>query len=107
MSKKKKWVIIISLVFVLVFASFIYYRINENLKAAQKQTKPLISVETILPERGDIADELTFSGDILAIQQTNIELDNALSGLYPYMNLRERRIIKQSKIDNAYERLRP
>ena len=72
MSKKKKWVIIISLVFVLVFASFIYYRINENLKAAQKQTKPLISVETILPERGDIADELTFSGDILAIQQTNI-----------------------------------
>lgn len=72
MSKKKKWVIIISLVVVLVFASFVYYRINENLKAAQKQGKPLISVETTVPERGDISSVLSFTGDILAIQQTNI-----------------------------------
>jgi RND family efflux transporter MFP subunit len=72
MSKKKKWAIIISLVLVLVFAFFVYYRISENLKAAQKQNKPPQTVEIIQPERGDIASELAFSGDILAVQQTNI-----------------------------------
>jgi RND family efflux transporter MFP subunit len=72
MSKKKKWVIVISFVLVLVLAFFVYYRINENLKAAQKQNKPPQTVETTLPERGDIASELSFSGDVLAVQQTNI-----------------------------------
>ncbi|MFA5404785.1 MAG: efflux RND transporter periplasmic adaptor subunit [Ignavibacteria bacterium] len=72
MSKKKKWVIIISSVFILIFAGFIYYRISENIKASQKQNRPPQTVEISQPERGDIASELSFSGDILAVQQTNI-----------------------------------
>jgi RND family efflux transporter MFP subunit len=72
MSKKKKWAIILSLVIVLVFAAFIYFRISENLKASQKQNKPPQSVEIIQPEKGDITSELSFSGDILAVQQANI-----------------------------------
>lgn len=72
MSKKKKWVIISSVILFLIFAAFVYYRINENIKASQKQNKPAQTVEVILPEKGDITSELSFSGDILAIQQTNI-----------------------------------
>lgn len=72
MSKKKKWVIIISIVLVLIFIAFVYYRINENIKASQKQNKPPQTVELILPEREDITSQLSFSGDILAVQQTNI-----------------------------------
>lgn len=72
MSKKKKWVIIISIIVVLIFAFFIYYRINANLNAAQKQGRPPQTVDITYPERGDIADQLSFSGDILAVQQTNI-----------------------------------
>lgn len=72
MSKKKKWVIIFSLVLFLIFSAFVYYRVSENLKASQKQNRPPQTVELILPEREDITSELSFSGDILAVQQTNI-----------------------------------
>jgi RND family efflux transporter MFP subunit len=72
MSKKKKWVLVISFALILIFAGFIYYRISENIKAAQKQGRPPQTVEISQVERGDIASELSFSGDILAVQQTNI-----------------------------------
>lgn len=72
MSKKKKWALIISAVLVLIFAAFIYYRISENIKTSQKKNRPPQTVEISQPERGDITSELSFSGDILAVQQTNI-----------------------------------
>lgn len=72
MSKKKKWIIIISFVFIFIFAFFVYYRISENIKASQKQTRAPQTVELIQSEREDITSELSFSGDILAVQQTNI-----------------------------------
>ncbi|MCX6164035.1 MAG: efflux RND transporter periplasmic adaptor subunit [Ignavibacteriae bacterium] len=72
MSKKKKWVIIISFVLILILAAFVYYRVSENIKTSQKQNRPSQTVEIIKPERGDITSELSFSGDILAVQQTNI-----------------------------------
>jgi RND family efflux transporter MFP subunit len=72
MSKKKKWSITIFIFSVLVLAAFVYYRVSENIKASQKQNKPSQSVEIIKPELGNIVSELSFTGDILPVQQTNI-----------------------------------
>jgi len=72
MSKKKKWSVIFLVIVVLTLAGFTYYRISENIKASQKQNRPPQTVETAQVERGNIASELSFTGDILPIQQTNI-----------------------------------
>jgi len=72
MSKKKKWAIIISIIFVLVLSAFVYYRVSENIKASQKQNKPPQSVEITKPEQGDITSGLSFTGDIIPVQQTSI-----------------------------------
>lgn len=72
MSRKKKWSTIVLIAMVLILAGFGYYRISENLKASQRQGRPPQTVETAQVERGDITSELSFTGDILPIQQTNI-----------------------------------
>lgn len=72
MSKKKKWSIVILIVMILILAGFTYYRINENIKASQRQGRPPQTIELTKVERGDIANELSFTGDIQPIQQTNI-----------------------------------
>jgi RND family efflux transporter MFP subunit len=73
MSKKKKIYLAIFIIVVLITAtSLIYYRINENIKSSKRPQKPPQAVQVITPERGDISEKLLFSGDILAVQQTNI-----------------------------------
>jgi len=72
MSKKKKWSVIFLIILFLILAGFTYYRISENIKSSQKQGRPPQTVETARVERGSITYELSFTGDILPIQQTNI-----------------------------------
>lgn len=73
MSKKKKiYVIIVIGVILLAVAALVYYRISENIKSSKRPAPPPQSVQVITPERGDISSKLSFSGDILAVQQTNI-----------------------------------
>jgi RND family efflux transporter MFP subunit len=72
MSKKKKWSVIFLIIIFLILAGFTYYRINENIKSSQKQGRPPQTVETAKVERSDITNELSFTGDVLPIQQANI-----------------------------------
>jgi RND family efflux transporter MFP subunit len=72
MSKKKIYIIVFIVVVLIVAASLIYYRVNENIKSSQRPAPAPLSVEVSMPLRGDISSTLSFSGDILAIQQTNI-----------------------------------
>ncbi len=73
MSKNKKIYLIVFIAVVLIATtSLIYYRINENIKSSTKPQKPPQAVQIITPSRGDISGKLLFSGDILAVQQTNI-----------------------------------
>lgn len=73
MSKKKKVTIYIIVIFILLSAgAFAYYRINENIKASQKQAPPPQSIKVMTAERKDISSKLQFSGDILAAQYANI-----------------------------------
>jgi len=50
----------------------VYLRIRANVLASEKKTPAAPSVETTSPARGDISSNISFSGDILAIEQTNI-----------------------------------
>jgi RND family efflux transporter MFP subunit len=69
---KKKIFIITSAVVILILAAFVFYRVNANLKASQKQRTIVQIVKVTAPERGDIDNKLLLSGDISAIQQANI-----------------------------------
>jgi len=73
MSKNKKIYLIVFFAAVLIaVASLVYYRISENIKSSRKPQKSPQAVQIITPVRGEISEKLIFSGDILAVQQTNI-----------------------------------
>ena len=72
MKKKKRLIIVIGVIVFLIAAALIFLRIRQNILAAQKQTQQVPSVQVSLPLKGDIVSKLSFSGDIIAIQQTNI-----------------------------------
>jgi len=68
----KKTIIIASIVVLALLLSLLAYRINENLKASQKQRAQVQSIKISQVERTDIFDKLLLSGDISANQQANI-----------------------------------
>lgn len=72
MNKKK--IILLSVLVLILFAVifFVYNRIREKMSAADKKSIAAISVEVTNPVRGKISSSISFSGDILAIEQTNI-----------------------------------
>ena len=72
MSSKKKVLISVSVIVFLIFAVFIYIRIRANIVASEKKNTVAQSVEITNPSRGDISSIISFSGDILPIEQTSI-----------------------------------
>lgn len=72
MSSKKKVLISLSVIILIAFSIFVYLRIRANVLASEKKTPAAPSVVTTSPTRGDISSIIYFSGDILAIEQTNI-----------------------------------
>jgi membrane fusion protein, multidrug efflux system len=72
MSSKKKVLIYISIIILVVFSIIVYLRIRSNILASEKKNPVAPSVEVTNPKRGDISSNINFSGDILAIEQTNI-----------------------------------
>jgi len=72
MNKRKRYFIIFGIIFIVAAAALVYYRINENIKSSKRPAPPPQAVQVTTPERGDISSKLSFSGDILAVQQTNI-----------------------------------
>jgi RND family efflux transporter MFP subunit len=68
---RKKIVITASIVFV-ILAVFIFLRIKENLSASSKNPVQIQTITLGNPARGKIMRKLSFTGDILAIQQANI-----------------------------------
>ncbi len=72
MSRKKKVLISVSIIILIAFSIFVYLRIRANMLASEKKSPVAPSVEITNPERGDISSVISFSGDILAIEQANI-----------------------------------
>jgi membrane fusion protein (multidrug efflux system) len=72
MSKKKKVIISVSIFVLILFSLLIYLRIRANILASEKKSVVAPSVEITNPVRGDISSIISFSGDVLAIEQTNI-----------------------------------
>jgi len=72
MNRKKKVLISVTVVILLALSVLIYLRIRANILASEKKGSASLSVEITNPVRGDISSNIDFSGDILAIEQTNI-----------------------------------
>lgn len=72
MKKKKIILISVSIIVLLVFSVFVYIRIREKVTTSDKKNTTALSVEIINPTRGKISSSISFTGDILAIEQTNI-----------------------------------
>lgn len=68
----KKTIIIASIIVLALLLSLLAYRINENLKASQKQRAQIQSIKISQTERKEIFNKLLLSGDISANQQANI-----------------------------------
>ena len=72
MSRKKKIILSISVIFLIVISVFVYLRFKAIISASDKRGMPTPYVEVTVPVRGDISNIISFSGDILALEQTNI-----------------------------------
>ena len=72
MSRKKKIILSVSVIILIALSIFVYLRFRAILAASERRGMPTPFVEVITPERGDISSVINFSGDILAIEQTNI-----------------------------------
>lgn len=72
MSKNRKRVYLFSAGIVVVLALLVYFRIKVNADADTKVTRPIPTVQVEKPEVGDISRSLSFTGNIAAIQESNI-----------------------------------
>lgn len=72
MSRKKIVIISIFAFVFLLFAVFVFFRIRDNLSAKDKRAPQSQSVEVTTPVLGSITRKLSFTGDILSVQQANI-----------------------------------
>lgn len=72
MNKSKKKLYIFTTVIFIVIVGLVYIRLKGNLDASTKRPAPQPSVELSSPVRENILNKLSFTGDILAIQQSNI-----------------------------------
>lgn len=72
MNRKKKIIISVSVIILIASSIFVYLRFRAILSASERRGMPTPFVEVITPKRGDISNIINFSGDILAIEQTNI-----------------------------------
>lgn len=72
MSRKKKIALLVSVVLLIIISIFVYLRFRAIISASERRGMPTPYVEVIVPDRGDISRTISFSGDILAIEQTNI-----------------------------------
>jgi membrane fusion protein (multidrug efflux system) len=72
MNSKKKVLISVSVIILIAFSIFVFLRIRANILASEKKSSAAPSVEITNPIRGDISSIISFSGDILAIEQANI-----------------------------------
>lgn len=72
MSRKKKIILSVSVVFLIVLSIFVYLRFRAIISASERRGTPTPFVEVTVPDKGDISRTISFSGDISAIEQTNI-----------------------------------
>ena len=72
MKKSRKKIYIFFSIVLIVFLVLVYLRIKGNLDASTKRPELRPSVELSVPSRENIVKKLSFTGDILAIQQANI-----------------------------------
>ncbi len=72
MSPKKKRLYIIVPIILLIFLAFVYFRVKASMDPANKQPVLKQTVELAPPTKGNITRKLSFTGDILAYQQSNI-----------------------------------
>lgn len=72
MKKSRKKIYVFTAVIFIVFVALVYLRLKGNLDASTKRPAPQPSVVLSLPVRKNIVNKLSFTGDILPIQQSNI-----------------------------------
>ncbi len=72
MSSRKKRIYIVIGAVLLVFIILFYFRIRNDLAGTKKQQQIIQTVELSVPVRANIVRKLSFTGDILPIQQANI-----------------------------------
>lgn len=72
MSARRKRIFIIGVVLLIVFILLIYFRVIKNKDAASDRPQVTQTVQITSVSRSTISKKITFSGDILAIQQANI-----------------------------------
>jgi len=72
MKKSRKKIYIFFTIVLVVFLVLVYLRIKSNLDANTKRPALTPSVELSSPSRETIIKKLSFTGDILAVQQANI-----------------------------------
>ena len=72
MKKSRKKIYIFFTIVLVVFLVLVYLRIKSNLDASTKRPALTPSVELSSPTRENIIKKLSFTGDILAVQQANI-----------------------------------
>jgi membrane fusion protein (multidrug efflux system) len=72
MNKSRKKIYFFSALVIIVFIGLVYFRIKGNLDASTKRPAPQPSVQLSSPVRKNIENKLSFTGDIIAIQQANI-----------------------------------
>lgn len=72
MSRNQKRVYIFSAGLLLLLALLVYFRIKSNADEAARAVRPVPTVQVDRAQTGTIARTLSFSGDIAAIQESNI-----------------------------------
>jgi RND family efflux transporter MFP subunit len=81
---RKKFVIISVFVVLVTIIILLYFRFKSNLEASTFQTQAAPPVEISTPVRGNLVRKLTYTGDILPIQQVSIysRVNGNIKGIY-------------------------
>ncbi len=72
MSKNQRRVYVVLASVVVLLALLVYFRVKSNAEEAAKVVRPVPTVQVNMAEIGNISRTLSFTGDISAIQESNI-----------------------------------
>ncbi len=72
MSKNQKRAYVFSAGIVILLAVLVYFRIKANAEEANQTARPVPTVQIARAEIGDISRTISFTGDVAAIQESNI-----------------------------------